>query len=362
MAKRRRHWSQAFVVLFGMASIAAYAAVSGVVNAQAPTQAYPGWVAVLQPDHEASPEQVEISADALTPGAPGDHPELKYTVLVCGDRPFHGVLLIGGQARLDQALVVDEHGISSADTTVAGAPRLEDLPNVTIGQGSASWDLGSVQLFHVAIDQMTPCTRAASPERSLQTGVVEMVGGFARAPVQRTATSFGLSGPRSSQVWPLIGGLPDVLPGDGGVFRGLRGLSGSWIIPSTLHKKISIGSLAARVSVDLATPPLTDTSQLVWNSFLPLRPALRLTDVDVMAAWQQRLVAAGICLGIGGSLLASLLFEWTRPKEPRDTATVGTARTVTPPLMRLDRTAHPATALMVMSVALISYVLGRSRR
>ncbi len=362
MAKRRRHWLQAFVFLFGMASIAAYAAASGVVNAQAPTQAYPGWVAVLQPDHEAIPEQVEILAEPLWPGAPGDHPELKYTVLVCGDRPFHGVLLIGGQARLDQALVVNEHWVSSDDTTVAGAPRLDDLPNVTIGQGATSWDLGPVQLLHVSIDQLTPCARAASPEQSLQTGTVEMVGGFARAPVQRTATAFGLSGPRSSQVWPLIGGIPDMLPGDGGVFRGLRGLSGSWVIPPTLHKKVSIGSLAARVSVDLAAPSLTDTSELVWNSSLPLRPALRLTDVDVMAAWQQRLVAAGIGLGIGGSLLASLLFELTRPKQLRENSTVGTARTVMPPVKRRVRTAHPATALVVMSVAVLAYVLGRSRR
>jgi len=71
---------------------------------------------------------------------------------------------------------------------------------------------------------------------------------------------------------------------------------------------------------------------------------------------------AGIFLGIGGSLLASLLFELTRPKQPGESVTVGTVRAVTPPLMRPNRTTSPATALVVTSVALIAYVLGRSRR
>lgn len=359
MAKRRRNW---LVVLFGVTTVVAYGAVSGVVNAQAPTQGYPGWIAVLQPSHEAIPEQVEISVEALQPGAPGDHPALKYTVLVCGDRPFRGVLLIGGQARLDHAVVVDARGVSSADTTVAGAPRLDDLPNITIGQGAASWDLGPVQLLRVAIDQLIPCARAASSEQPLQVGTGEMVGGLARAPVQRTARFFGLSGPRSSQVWPLVGRFPEASPNALGDFRGVRGLSGSWIVPPTLHNRVSIGSLAARASLDLAVPPLTDTSRLVWNSFLPLRPTVRLTDVDEMAAWQQRLVVAGIFLGIGGSLLASLLFECTRPKPPGESLTVGTVRTATPLLMRPKRNARPATTLVVASVALIAYVLGRSRR
>jgi hypothetical protein len=326
MAKWRRIL---LIGLVGVATIVAYGAVSGVVNAPAPTQAYPGWIAVLQPSHEAIPEQVEISVEALQPGAPGDHPALKYTVLVCGDRPFRGVLLIGGQARLDHPVVVDARRVSSADTTIVGAPRLDDLPNITIGQDATSWDLGPVQLLHVAIDQLTPCTGAASSEQPLQAGTGEMVGGLARAPVQRPARYFGLFGPRSSQVWPLVGRFPGVSPDILGEFRRIRGLSGSWMVPPTLHNQVSIGSLAARVSLDLAVPPLTDTSRLVWNSFSPLRPAVRLTDTEVMAAWQQGLVVAGIFLGIGGSLLDSLLFELTRPKKPSESLTVGTVHTVT---------------------------------
>jgi hypothetical protein len=335
------------------------------VNAQPPTQAYLGWVTVLQPVEFGTPQQVELMAEAIEPGAPGDRPGLKYSVLVCGDRPFHGVLLIGGQARLDHALVVDEYGVSSADATAAWTTlRVDDLPDVTIGQGTASWDLGAVQLVHIAIDQpISPCVPSASPEQPLQAGTVEMVGGLARAPVQRTATFLGLTGPRSSQVWPLVGGFPSVPANDGGEFRGVRGLSGSWIVPPALHKKVSIGSLAARVSVDLALPPPTDTTGLTWNSALPLRPAVRLTNVDAMAAWQQGLVTAGISLGIGGSLLATLLFEWTRPRPPTGKATADTTTlTVTPPPIRPKSAAQPIQPLLIASIALISYALGRSRR
>jgi hypothetical protein len=154
VTKRRGSWIQAFVGLFGVATVFAYIVVSGVVNAQPPTQAYLGWVTVLQPVEFGTPQQVELMAEAIEPGAPGDRPGLKYSVLVCGDRPFHGVLLIGGQARLDHALVVDEYGVSSADATAAWTTlRVDDLPDVTIGQGTASWDLGAVQLVHIAIDQ-----------------------------------------------------------------------------------------------------------------------------------------------------------------------------------------------------------------
>lgn len=77
-----------------------------------------------------------------------------------------------------------------------------------------------MQLLQVAIDQPTPCVGAASPEQPFQAGTPEVVDGLARAPVQRTATTFfGLSDPRSSQVWPLVGGLPDVSHNDLGEFR-----------------------------------------------------------------------------------------------------------------------------------------------
>src|SRR5439155_24471382 len=99
-----------------------------------------------------------------------------------------------------------------------------------------------------------------------------------------------------------------------GEFQGVRGLSGRWSQPLTLRKEVYAGSPAARMSVDLALPALADATRIGWDSFSSLRPSVRITDVDAIAVWQQRQVIAGIGLGIGGSLLAGLLFEWTRRK------------------------------------------------
>jgi hypothetical protein len=362
VVRRRVPWGWV-IVAFGAVTIGFFIVVSGVVNAQPSTQAYPGWVTVLQPIDEALPEQAQLMVDAVEPGAPGDHPELRYTVLACGDRPFHGILLIGGQARLDRTLVMDQHGVvSSADMTVAGAPHVQDLADVVISQGPESWDLGAVQMILITIDQLIPCVSRASADQSLQAGTGNMVDGFARAPVQRTALFFGLGGPRSSLVFPLVGGLPGVPPNDLGEFVGLRGLSGGWIEPPTLHKKVSVGSPTARASVDLSLPALTDSTGLAWNSALPLRPALRLTNIDAMATWQEILVAASISLGIGGSLLASLLFERTRPKNPGEKLTTDPVPTVTPRSVTQRQPAFVVNPALVVGLVFVAYMLGRSRR
>ncbi len=366
MEKRWRWVGQAFMVLFGLAAIVVYVLVAGVINSQAPTPPYVGWVAVLQPSGDAPPEQVELRVDALEPGAPGYHPTLKYTVLACGDRPFQGVLLIGGQARLDRAEVEGERVFSgSSGSHRAVDLQLEDLSNVIIGQGADSWDLGAVQLLRVSIDAPTRCMSASS-DQGLQLGTGNFVTGVARGPVQHTATFLGLPGPRSSQVWPLVGGFPGVAGGNLGEFQGIHGLSGAWMVPPGLHKKVSVGDLAVRASVEGAVPPLADTSQLRWNSYRPLQPALRLSDADAMAALQQGLVAAGIGLGIGGSLLASLLFEWTRRLPPSLAVSVSSTDTLRqaaiPSLNKRNWRATPVSVMLTMGTAIIVYLLGRSRR
>lgn len=68
MAEQRRRWvGQTFMVLFGLAAIVAYVLVAGVINAQALTRPYVGWVAVLQPSGDAPPEQVEMRLNQALP-------------------------------------------------------------------------------------------------------------------------------------------------------------------------------------------------------------------------------------------------------------------------------------------------------
>jgi hypothetical protein len=182
-------------------------------------------------------------------------------------------------------------------------------------------------------------------------GQSQVIVGQAAAPVQRL-WHMRWSGPRSGQSWPLIGNLPGVSPNDLGEFRALTGLSGAWNRPLRQYTAVSVGSLLPRAIVDQAQPQLTSSTVLNWDSAQPLQPSATVTDTTALNTWQNWLVAAGIFLGIGGSLLASLLYDWTRPRraEPQQGSS--------PPRPPQHRTAHPAaiaaTGLLLLAFALIS--------
>src|SRR4051794_39197510 len=89
-----------------------YAVLSAAINAQPTTKSFDRWLAVVQPvGTSATQDQVRLGVEAAEPGAPGSRPELVYSVSVCGPRPFQGLLLIGGDARLT--------GLSSPPPTTA---------------------------------------------------------------------------------------------------------------------------------------------------------------------------------------------------------------------------------------------------
>src|SRR5688572_3710281 len=93
------------LLVIGFGSIVVYVVAAGLVNAQPRTQPFDGWVAALQLRDETGPEQLVLWARLAGADVAGDRPLLEYSLLVCGSRPFRGVLLLGGQARLDQPVV-----------------------------------------------------------------------------------------------------------------------------------------------------------------------------------------------------------------------------------------------------------------
>ena len=111
----------------------------------------------------------------------------------------------------------------------------------------------------------------------------------------------------SSGVWPLVDAFPGVSVNDLGTFQGLNGLSGSWVRFTRQYFAVNVGDLEARALVDEARPPPVSSTGLDWESSQPLLPTAQVTNTDSMSACQQWLIAASICLGIGGSLLASAL-------------------------------------------------------
>ncbi|MFL6127124.1 hypothetical protein [Actinophytocola sp.] len=357
-------------MILGVGSMASYAVLSLVTNAQPSTSANPGWVAVLQPGASSEAGEILLRAEAAVPGAPGNHPSLVYSVLACGDQPFRGVLLLGGQARLDTIVVIDQNLVPSADRAPT-APHVSTVPDLALGFGDTVWHLGPVQEIRIVIDHPTPCFGPAGADQHFTSGTGTTVSGVAQGPIQRTGSFWGINGPRTSQVWPLIGGFPTAPQGMLGLFTGLDGLQGTWSIPAVLHKQIVSGGLTARATVDVAIPPLADASRVVWDSATPLRATARVTNIDDMDWWQNWLIGGGIFLGVGASLLASLLFEMLRPKRDARSAVAAPPESSAARVPQLEPTGHkplststraPATALVVVAaLAVVAYVLRRPR-
>jgi hypothetical protein len=303
--KWARTLSVALMVLVGFGSIGFYVVAAGVVNAQPTTHPFDGWVAVLQHFDELGPEQMMLSAKVVDPGVPGGRPRVRYSIVVCGSRPFRGVLLIGGQARLDHPSVVGPSELPIRE--------VRELRGASLAQLDAAIDLGPLQITEVNIEPLGPCV--SEPGSAVLVGTVYAVEGRVRNPIQHQARFLGIDSARHSEVWPRVCGLPGIGDANRGVFDGTRELSGSWMIPQRMRCRVTSGPLRARATVDVAVPPLADTSVVDWEEAGPIAPTVRITDVDGMASGQHMLTAAGIALGIGGSLLASLLFEAFRGRQ-----------------------------------------------
>ena len=246
------------VVLAGLASVVCYAAVSVTVNGQPSTAPFRGFVTLLQPAAVAfSQDQVKLVASPLAPGGPGQHPGLSYAVAVCGNQPFQGVLLIGGDARLSHVRGIPALGLSNAN----GDSSNENLPDLTLldeGTGTGL-DLGPVQAIHLTMSDPGRCASNYSAEQTPPPpflGQSQVIAGQADAPVQRQWRLGWWSGPRSGQELATGRSIPGVNFNDLGEFQALSGLSGAWgIRPGRQYVAVSAGGLQPRAQVDYARPP-----------------------------------------------------------------------------------------------------------
>lgn len=286
---------------------------------------------------------------------------------VCGTGPFKGMLLMGGDARLqplDGALEITGPTGEAHHTS-----RL--LPSVAFGDVSEHVEilLGPVQVIPLSFDTVLPCVAAFPiPEhRNEFLGQAEVVAGLARGPVERIWHSPGSlwRGPRTSQVWPLVGSLPGISPDDLGVFQGLEGLRGDWRRPSEEYNGVNVGSLTSRATIELARPEPAQQSELSWHDTRPVQPLARVVDSDSMTAWQQRLIFATIWLAISGSLLAAVLFQWVGVGTRRqfavgrqETASGGASRN--PPAPIPSRTGRTSAGFFIAGLVLL--LLRRRRK
>lgn len=187
------------------------------------------------------------------------------------------------------------------------------------------------------------------------------VQGTAAAPIQQTWTSpFGWwHGPEVSQAWPLTGQLESLFADDPTVrwsWTFWPSPNGTWVTPSPEYVQViphetELGApegiylggfegVPPNWSIDTAQPAPAQLASidvntafaqpLMWASAEPIAPTARFTDRASLALWQNLLVVAGVGMGIGGAMLASLAYEMLgSPKEVMPEAT-GEDATVTP--------------------------------
>ena len=144
----RTRLGAAAILLAGLASVACYAAVSATINGQPSTSPFGGFVVLLQAAGRFSQDQVKLEATPLVPGGPGQRPTLSYQVTVCGNKPFSGLLLIGGDARLSHLQGTPALG----DRTATAETSRQDLPDLSFLDESAGvpFDLGPVQAIPIS--------------------------------------------------------------------------------------------------------------------------------------------------------------------------------------------------------------------
>lgn len=295
----------------------------------------------------------------MVPGGPGQQPTLSYQVNVCGNQPFSGVLVIGGDARLSHL-----QGYPALEAvTNTGEASLQNLPDLAfLDEGTGNtFDLGPVQVINIPMTSPVKCASAYSTQQAVPQffSQVQVVTGQAATPVERQWRLGWWAGPRSSQSWPSIGGLPGVSDNDLGEFLAVDGLHGAWMRLTKQYFAVSVGGLQAHALVDESRPSLSSSTSLDWSGTQPLQPIAVVTNTTSMSAWQNWLVGSGIFLGIGGALMASLFYDWARPKQSQAIPSGGAA----PPVRQVRRANSTyRTTATTAAVIFLVWIIGSRRR
>jgi hypothetical protein len=304
-----------------------------------------------------SASQIELTLRSVAPGGYGEHPRVEYGVTACGERPFRGVLLLGGEARLRGLHPVtfpsprsDDVLRAPQDGSIALARNLpyEDASSVIHGH------LGPVQVIQISLPAATclPPPLAPRGQRGFSGTFAAVQGRLEGAPHRSSFAPLGLAPVRQTQSWPMLGSLQAGYDTRSKFHFGPL-LPGSWSRPLRSYFHLGIGDPDAKESVDFSRPTVLRDAGLNWIETKPFAATARVTNLDNQAKWQTLMLAATIWFGIGGSVVAALVFELMRPRRTRAAPDPPSATTAEP--------ARPATVLELLTVALLTLAVRRRR-
>lgn len=344
------------LILFSALGLVAFAITSLAVTSSPVPRDFDGWAAVFVRDVRST-SRLYFSVKPLTPGGYGAHPAVEYSVAFCGARSVDGLLVLAGDARLNVA-ADGLRGVSTTDErSVALVPSIVRLSIEDTGTG-ASTDARAVQVLRIALPA-APCRFKYEPDvdaPAFYGSAAALRGPLEGRLVHQSFAPFGLWPARQAQSWPLLGRAPRFSANSLGEFALSSGL-GRWSRPFQSYFDVGVGSLDARALVEFARPQPADSEALSWTSSTPIAPKARVVNSDNLSRWQVMALVAGIWLGIGGSVLASMAFEAVRASSsssdrPDDEASL-------PP--NSPQPAGARGSLLFGAILLVFLVRGRSR-
>lgn len=350
----RRRVATAVVVFFTGMSIAGYVVLSLLVNSPPPPIGSNAWAAVVQPVSESQADNVTIQAQ--TAWTLGNF--ITYTVWACGPHPYHAQLLMSGL----------EPG-ASADylTGNLDIPRQVYTPSTSIHAPSddgGDYTLTGVQVLTISLPYVLPCSESQGAADAFT------VSGVLTYPWLESSTLFSgftygsygsfWHGPHASLALPTIG---DFDPGIGGapVPFTMGSQKVQWTEPHHEQIKIEAGT-PLDWTVESAMPSLSGGSIPTWSDTRGISPTAQFSDQASIAIIQDAIVVLAIIFGIGGGLLASLLFEFLRPR--RDQPGGKSLDTTSPPRNQSPslRAAKPGSKLALTALGallLVGYIRRR---
>lgn len=265
------------------------------LNGLPPYWKFNGTAFLLQPTSESKVDKVVLLVQSY---AGGRNPLVSYTVSACGPRPYSADLVLTGNAQ-----ITDAKPFGLYPTPLPQIRRFSG--NIFYLQ--SVYVLGSAQLIKFDLPK-APC------QEDITSMTYEMEG-LMLGPLQQSWSGpWGLwHGPHTSQSWPQIGFSTDLAPTNGPFT--LPGIPGKWALPSSLNIEVSQGYAAPGWFIDSSMPSTSTPYPPSWSGTNEIRPSAQLTDTASVALLQDWIVVCAIGFGIGGAMLASLLFDWIRPGE-----------------------------------------------
>jgi hypothetical protein len=225
----------------------------------------------------------------------GNNPIVSFTILACGPLPYSADLVLTGDAQI---------------TAVPPIPQIKKLPSnvFAIPQSEGGFYIlagSQIMKFNIPKTSCQADTSFAIPQ----------ISGYLSEPIlQSWSGPLGLwHGPHASQTLPHIGltSSPTTEP------FSIQGTTGEWTMPGSLKIEIT-DVVPSRWSADSSAASRSSLNTLSWSGTNEITPNAELTDTASLALLQDWIVICGIGFGICGAILASLLFEWLRPREPSD--------------------------------------------